>query len=245
MDIVRQRGSISIGSVEELFGVSLVTARRDLTVLAQNGQVRRTHGGAVLPELASHEDSFRARLETNRTAKQRLAEAVAATVQPGESILIDSSTTAFYVARQIIASGVVATLLTNAAPVIAMVASSSPRNVDLVGLGGSLRRLTESFVGPDTVRAIGGYMADRMVFSVKGISADGFMTDPDPQQAEVKRTMLDHARTVILVATADKFEARGLTLIGSASRANLAYLADPPAMGLRMLRLAGVEVHTV
>ena len=63
LELLRERGSVSVATVEELFGVSPMTARRDLALLAQEGRARRTHGGAVLPELAAHEDSFETRYE--------------------------------------------------------------------------------------------------------------------------------------------------------------------------------------
>ena len=72
----------------------------------------------------------------------------------------------------------------------------------LVGLGGAFRALTQSFVGAETVRAIGRLLRHRVVFSVKGISAEGFLTDPDAQEAEVKRAMISQAATVVLVADA-------------------------------------------
>ena len=50
LELLRSQGSVSVGAVEEGFGVSPMTARRDLAILAENGYARRTHGGAVLPE---------------------------------------------------------------------------------------------------------------------------------------------------------------------------------------------------
>ena len=125
------------------------------------------------------------------------------------------------------------------------VGSSDGSNVDLVGLGGGFRKLTRSFVGAETVREIQTFYADRLVFSVKGIEAEGFLTDPDPLEADVKRAMIRRARTVILVAVAKKFDERGLSVIAGADRIHAAYLADPPAEGVDTLEVAGVEVNKV
>jgi DeoR/GlpR family transcriptional regulator of sugar metabolism len=105
--------------------------------------------------------------------------------------------------------------------------------------------LTRSFVGAQTVRAIESFFADRIIFSVKGIERDGFLTDPDPLEAEVKRAMIGRARTVSLVADAHKFDERGLNVIVPASAVEIAYLADPPAAGVRVLEAVGVEVNRV
>ena len=82
LELLRERGSISVVAVEELFGVSPMTARRDLALLAQEGRARRTHGGAVLPDLAAHEDSFDSRFEQDVAEKHRIARAVVATLKP-------------------------------------------------------------------------------------------------------------------------------------------------------------------
>jgi DeoR/GlpR family transcriptional regulator of sugar metabolism len=245
LELLRERGSVSVAAVEEQFDVSPMTARRDLALLAEAGHARRTHGGAVLPELAAHEGSFQSRLEQDVEAKLRLAKAVASTLEPNETVFVDSSSSAFYVVKEILDAGLHMTLLTNSVPVMALVASADAPQVDLIGLGGSFRKLTRSFVGAETMRAIQSFFADRIVFSVKGIERQGFLTDPDPLEAEVKRAMIGRARTVALLADAHKFDERGLNVIVPASAIGIAYLADPPAGGVRVLEAAGVEVHRV
>jgi DeoR/GlpR family transcriptional regulator of sugar metabolism len=89
------------------------------------------------------------------------------------------------------------------------------------------------------------FFVDRVVFSVKGIEPGGFLTDPDPLEADVKRAMIDRARTVLLVAQSEKFDERGLNVIVAADALDQAYLADPPAAGVAILEAAGVDVHPV
>jgi DeoR/GlpR family transcriptional regulator of sugar metabolism len=240
-----EHGSLTVTAVERAFGISSMTARRDLAILANEGRLRRTHGGAVLPELASHEDSFRSRLDQEADQKRRIARAVAASAESNETIFIDSSTTSYFVVEELLELGVSATLLTNSLPVMGLVAAAESTNLKLIGLGGSFRPLTQSFVGAETVRAIEGFYADRVVFSIKGISGEGFLTDPDPLETEVKRAMISQAANVLLVATGRKFEGRGLNVIAPASRVRVAYLADAPAAGTRVLAEAGVEIVRV
>jgi DeoR/GlpR family transcriptional regulator of sugar metabolism len=240
-----ERGSVTVATLERAFGISGMTARRDLAILAHEGRLRRTHGGAVLPELAGHEDSFRSRLEQEADQKRRIARAIAISAESNETIFIDSSTTSYFAVEQLLELGVSATLLTNSLPVMGLVASAESSNLKLVGLGGAFRALTQSFVGAETVRAIGGFYADRVVFSVKGISGEGFLTDPDALEADVKREMISQAATVVLVATQRKFDGRGLNVIAPARRVQVAYLADPPASGARMLAESGVEIVRV
>jgi DNA-binding transcriptional ArsR family regulator len=91
---LRQHGSVAVSALEAEFGISPMTARRDLDELERRGMAQRTHGGAVLPGLSSHEDSFLQRLEVEVAAKERLAEAALGLLEPGEAVFVDSSTTA-------------------------------------------------------------------------------------------------------------------------------------------------------
>jgi DeoR/GlpR family transcriptional regulator of sugar metabolism len=88
-------GSVTVGELETLFGMSAMTARRDLALLEREGRARRTHGGAVLPSRSRPEDSFRSRLEQAVEAKERIGHAVCAHVADGEAVFVDSSTTAY------------------------------------------------------------------------------------------------------------------------------------------------------
>jgi DeoR family transcriptional regulator of aga operon len=245
LEWLRERGSVAVTEVETGFGVSQMTARRDLAMLAEEGRVRRTHGGAVLPELAGHEDSFDSRIGQDATDKTRLAKAIVATLAPNETVFIDSSSSAHHVLREILEARVPVTVVTNSMPAVSAVLSADAPNVELIGLGGELRKLTKSFVGAETVRAIRDVFVDRLVFSVKGIERGGFLTDPDPLEAEVKRAMIGRARTVVLIATGNKFDERGLHVIAHASSVQIAFLADPPPDGVEALESVGVVVHVV
>jgi DeoR/GlpR family transcriptional regulator of sugar metabolism len=245
LEELRRRGSVTVANVEELFNVSSMTARRDLAQLAEAGHLRRTHGGAVLPDLASHEDSFESRLELGVAAKRRIAAAVVADLDAHETVFIDSSSSSYYVVRELIDVGLPATILTNSVAVMNIVGKSGAESLELIGLGGNFRKLTGSLVGADTVRAIQGFYVDRVVFSVKGIEPNGSLTDPDPLESEVKRAMISRARNVALVADSRKFDERGLNVVAHAGKIDHAWLADPPRAGLAILLTAGVDVKTV
>jgi DeoR/GlpR family transcriptional regulator of sugar metabolism len=243
LELLRERRSISVGAVEQQFGVSPMTARRDLAILVREGHARRTHGGAVLPDLAAHEDSFRHRLDLEVDDKERLARAIVSTLEPSETLFVDSSTTGYYVAQAIVESGVDVTVLTSSLPVMNLIGNADAPNVDLIALGGTFRKLTHSYVGPDTVRALRGYLVDRVVFSVKAVTPEGLLTDADPLEAEVKRAMIAHAQTSALLATAQKFEDRGLAVVAPLRDIDVAYVTDPTLESVRLLEQHDVSVH--
>jgi DeoR/GlpR family transcriptional regulator of sugar metabolism len=242
---LRVTGSVTVAELEEQFGVSSMTARRDLDGLERRGLARRTHGGAVLPAFTGHEDSFASRLEVSADAKQALGRAAAAAVQPGESLFLDSSTSAYHVARALLDRGVQATVITNSLPVMELVAAHPTNAVDLVGIGGTLRRLTRSFVGPFAVHTVLGHIADRLYFSVKGVTPDGALTDPDSLEAEVKRAMVAHAEQPVLLLDESKLTTHGRSVLGRLADVSTVLACGVADDRLRTLRGSGATVEVV
>jgi DeoR/GlpR family transcriptional regulator of sugar metabolism len=242
---LRVTGSVTVAELEEQFGVSSMTARRDLDGLERRGLARRTHGGAVLPAFTAHEDSFASRLEVAADAKRALARAAAAAVQPGESLFLDSSTSAYHVARALLDRGVQATVITNSLPVMELVGTHPSGAVELVGVGGMLRRLTRSFVGPFAVHTVLGHIADRLYFSVKGVTPDGALTDPDSLEAEVKRAMVAHSEHPVLLLDESKLTTHGRSVLGRLADVSTVLACGVSDDHLRKLRAAGATVEVV
>lgn len=243
--LVEQAGSVRVAALEKEFGISPMTARRDLMALERTGRVQRTHGGAVFPGFAGHEDSFQRRLGEGVAAKERLAHAAVEMLESGETIFIDSSTTAYYAARRILEERLRVTILTSSLPVMELFTTNRAPNVELIGMGGTLRRLTYSFVGPHTVRAIGEHFADKVFLSVKGVTSNGYLTDPNPLEAEVKRMMIERAEDPVLLVDESKFEQRGMSSVVKVSELSVALAADASEDSLKMFKDAGVDVRRV
>jgi len=246
VQIVRESGSVTVTALEKEFGISPATARRDLAALEAQGKVRRTHGGAVAPGLAQHEDSFQKRLGEAVESKKRLARAASALLEVEESAFIDSSTTAYYAAQRMLADASNVTFLTSLLPVMDLFSTADPSAVSLVGFGGIFRPLTLSFVGPCTIRMIESYRADRTFFSVKGITPEGQLTEANPLEAEVKRAMISQAASPVLLMDGRKFERQGLSVVTHVREVALVLAADDaPEDRIVALAEAGVEVRRV
>jgi DeoR/GlpR family transcriptional regulator of sugar metabolism len=242
---VREAGSVTVAGLEKELGISAATARRDLALLERQGKVKRTHGGAVPPGLTQHEDSFQQRLGEAVEQKKRLARAAATLLEADETVFIDSSTTAYYAARRILAGMSGVTCLTNLVPVMDLFSTADPSGASMVGLGGIFRALTLSFVGPCTIHTIESYLADRAFLSVKGITSEGYLTDINPLEAEVKKAMIRHAERPVLLVDGRKFEQRGFSVIAHVSEVSLVVTADAPRSHVEALEDLGVDVQSV
>lgn len=244
-EIVRSEGEVTVAEVESRFGVSTITARRDLTELARRGIAQRTHGGAIRPRLSGPEASFGDRLDANVGAKVALAGAAVALLGTRETLFLDSSSTSYFVAQRVLELGLEVTLLTNSLPVMYLVANQAPPNVELVAVGGSLRLLTQSFVGPDAIGTIQGHFADRAFLSSKTLTANGSVADADPLEAEVKRCMIAQSSEAVLLIDQSKLSGRGQARIAPASGITLVLAHGIRERDLAPVKTAGVAVQIV
>lgn len=244
--VIQDTGAVTVAMLEAEFGVSAATVRRDLESLERAGQAQRTHGGAVLPESVGHEDSFEQRLGEAVEAKKRLAEAVAELIiEPGCTMFIDSSTTAYYAVQRILTNRQQATFISNLLPVMELFKTPGAPGANFIGIGGSFKELTKSFVGPHAIQMVRAHFTDMALLSVKGVTPEGEMTDPDPSEAEVKRAMIERSESPALLIDGRKFERRGLSLIGHVSELSQVLVADGSEANLRNLEQQGVEVRNV
>lgn len=232
-------------ALEEKFRISAPTVRRDLSVLEQAGRAERTHGGALLPAASAHEDSFEQRLVEAVPAKKRLAETALTLVEPHETVFIDSSTTAYYAIQRILAAAPHVTFLTNLLPVMDLFKTMKTPDSQLIGIGGTYKQLTKSFVGPSAVQTVKSYLANKAFLSVKGITPAGYLTDPDPLEAEVKRTMIEYSAKPVLLVDGRKFEGRGMSVITHVSELALVFAADASRAHYKALIDMGVRAKAI
>jgi DeoR/GlpR family transcriptional regulator of sugar metabolism len=244
-DMLRATGSVSVSEVQERLGVSPMTARRDLAELSRRGLAHRTHGGAVVPSISVHEDSFAQRLDAETDAKRALADAAVGLLSQRDAVFLDSSTTSYFVARRIIETGMELTLVTNSLPVMQLVATQAPANVELVAVGGMLRTLTQSFVGPHAVRTVEAHFTDHAFISIRALMNNGLLADVDPLEAEVKRAMISQANESVLLIDRSKLTARGLNAIALVSDVSLVLAHGIEPADLRMFDRLDVPVRAV
>jgi DeoR family transcriptional regulator of aga operon len=101
LDLIEQKGQITVRDIVERFSVSSVTARGDLDVLGTTGTVVRTHGGAVRRLEANQDYPLRLKETLHHSEKVRIGRAAADRIQPNEVVILDSGTTTVEIARQL------------------------------------------------------------------------------------------------------------------------------------------------
>ncbi len=204
---LQESGSVAVDVLSDHLGVSVVTIRRDLDVLEQQGLLRRTHGGAVSIEPLFYEPfkkdrSFQEQVERQAAEKRRIGRAAAALINPGETIAITPGTTTAEIIRGIPFNSKI-TVVTNTAN-IAMELSKR-KDVNVFVTGGHLHGDWFSLVGPSAIHSLENMLIHTMFIGADGIDADWGLSCFSSDEAELNGTMVRHARRHIAVADSTKF----------------------------------------
>ncbi len=182
-------------------GASLASIRRDLAELERSGLLKRTHGGAISNGLARSEASLAQKEDRYQPEKAAIAAVAASLVQPGDVIFLDAGSTTRQIARELRHHRNV-TVVTNAINVASELASS---DVEIILTGGQLRPGVLSQVGPIAEQTIAGLHVDKLFLAANGVDLRNGLTTPDVAEARTKRSMIDSATEVLLVADHSKF----------------------------------------
>lgn len=217
LERVSQTGAFAVGTLAEEFAVSEETIRRDIKEMERKGLVRRKHGGATLPDGIA-DTSFQERLRHNAEGKRAIGRAVAALLADGDSILIETGTTATFVAQALREhKGLI--VITNSVDVARSLAFRADNEVYMAG--GKLTADDGASLGQTAVDYISKFRVKYAILSAAAIDAkDGLMAQK-VAEAEFSRAVISRAENVILVADQSKFGRRSLVSIGDLSLADI------------------------
>ena len=204
-------GKVVVSELAERYGVTEETIRRDLERLEAEGYATKTYGGAVRSENAAADLPFTVRKQTNVEGKKYIAEQIGSLVEDGDSLLLDSSTTALFTVKSIFSKHNL-TIITNSVEILL----DLPQNNDwtVISTGGNYRGEAMAFYGSAAEKLISNYHVDLAILSCKGLDMEKGMTDTREHFAELKKSFLRSARKVILAVDHTKFEKVSFVRIG-------------------------------
>jgi DeoR/GlpR family transcriptional regulator of sugar metabolism len=232
-------GPRTIDEIADAMGVSVMTVYRDVATLEGRGTVHRQRGIVSAAPSRLYEATVTHRMNVNSERKAALAEAAATLVSPGESVVLDDSTTGVHFVRRLDTLAPL-TVITNSLAIARELHDAE--NVTMVMPGGQYVPWAEALVGPVTVDNLRTLRADVAVMSVSAI-ADDVCYHPDAQLAEVKRAMLASADRSILYVDGTKFGRAALYAFTPVADFDVVVVEhDTDPARLDHLRSLGVEV---
>jgi DeoR family transcriptional regulator, fructose operon transcriptional repressor len=241
VELVRARGQMTVNELSSHFGVSGDTVRRDLDLLASQGLLKRTHGGAVAMDNLVHQDStFMQRMSSRVPEKRRIARAASQLISDGETLLINGgSTTRLFAAE--LSSRRNLTIVTNNFTVPTTLAAECVRDVYV--LGGQYKGDAQVTIGPVGFVSAGSITVDSAVIGIGGITVQEGLTTTVLEEASVILGMINAARRTIVLADASKLGHSTFAQIAPLERIGILVTdEEPPSELAQALKEARVEL---
>lgn len=242
LKILDEEERVMTKDLQEKFNTTPVTIRKDLAVLEENGQLKRTHGGAIKSKEFFQGFSLSEKEKMFLDEKSKIVSYAAKLISSGDTVILDSGSTTSMLAKEIKGmSGV--TVITNAIN-IAFDLSKSDNEVILTG--GQLKKDSLTLIGPLADDVIMKISAGKLFFGVDGIDFDAGLTTPDFVEANTTRMMMSIVGEKILLADPSKFGRRSLAVISPIEEIDTLITTKPlEESSIKKLDMLDVEVVIV
>lgn len=212
LEMLNQTEKVLISELSTCFNVSEMTLRRDLDILAQKGVIKRIRGGAVKVNHGSYEMPFEMRCEKDFEAKRLISRKAASMIRDGETVVLDTGTTALSVAEELKDRNNL-TILTSSLRVAWLLADRP--NIQLIVLGGVVRNGERSLIGSLVENEFENFFPDTFIMGVGGIDAESGFTDFDIDDVKVKRKAIQASQRTIVVADESKIDKKAFVKIAT------------------------------
>lgn len=225
LEEARRTGAVRVSDLVARLGVSDMTIRRDLDVLASRGLIEKVYGGAtaVLGK-STDEPGFEAKSVQQRAQKEAIAELAATLVRPGTAIGISAGTTTWTLAR-VLSSVPGLTVVTNSIRV-ADVLRDTPQADRTVVLTGGVRTPSDALVGPVAVHSLRRLHLDLVFLGVHGMAEGAGFTTPNLTESETDRALVESGRRFVVLADHTKWGIVGISTIADLDEANVVVTDD-------------------
>jgi DeoR/GlpR family transcriptional regulator of sugar metabolism len=225
----------------ETLDVSESTIRNDLNTLENKGRVKRIHGGAILSETAlPGNNSFSSRYQKNHEAKQAIAREAKKLINHGDSILIDASTTGYYLACELCDCKELR-VITNGFEVAQEMAKNPSNNVILIG--GVVNYKASSVTGLLSEEIIKDLFVQKAFLSCSGFTLERGMTELQLNEAQLKRKIMGSTQKLYALVDSSKFGKEDLTPFASVEDISILLTDDGISPNWKEnLEMSGVEL---
>lgn len=201
-DILIEKKSVTVTELSNTFDVTEETIRRDLKFLEDEGFLTRTYGGAFIQSGVENNVTVELREVAYTKSKEAIAKECRKLIHNGDSIFLDASTTALFVARAI--SNMRLTVVTNSLLIVNQL--SDLDNIRVVCVGGTFSKDHKAFQGNMTIQALDNLFLDKTFMSCRSLSMEHGVTDSSEGQAMIHQKLLHRSNEVYLIADYSKFD---------------------------------------
>lgn len=201
ISILREKNSIRSSELAKLLYVSVSTLRRDLEKLEDKNLIIREHGLCrISNNIRDEKYYYHLRERQGNVAKNQIARVAVELIKDGDVIMIDGSSTGFNMV-QFLERFEDLLVISNSAKVSISLGEMDIKNIST---GGRMSDHTLSFVGQEAIHAVKNYNADIFFFSCMGLSEDGYLTDLDKDENDIRKAMMNAAKKKVALIDSSK-----------------------------------------
>ncbi len=209
LELLRKQPGVRVTELASVLGVSAGTIRNDLNALEQEGHLSRVHGGGIINEQDTfYNNSFSMRMKENIAAKQAIAREAALNIADRDSILLDASSTAYYLARAL-SDRQRLRVITNGIDAARVLAQNSSHSVILIG--GVFSFDSSAVTGLLSEQFLRELHIQKAFVSCSGFSLERGMTEVHLAEAQLKRIAIESSQQLIALIDSSKFGKEDLT----------------------------------
>ncbi|GGK55312.1 DeoR/GlpR family transcriptional regulator [Amphritea balenae] len=242
MELVQQKGFVSIDELVNHFKVTPQTIRRDLNQLAEAKKLRRHHGGAG-SDSSTVNVSYQSRKIMNLEAKERIAEELVKMIPDGSSLFINIGTTTETIARALLKHHNLK-VVTNNIHVAATL--SAKEDFSVIIAAGEVRHRDGGIVGEATSEFISQFQMDFGIIGISGVSPEGSLLDFDYREVRVAQAIIEHSNNVILAVDHSKFGRSAMVKLGTISQIDQVFTDQtPPESITDILNSNDIALHII
>lgn len=213
LEKLQEEKRVVVSELSQLFDVSEETIRRDLDKLDKDGLAVKSYGGAVINENSGIDMPFNVRRKHNVTEKRIIADLITEEIHDGDSLMLDASSTAIYIAKSIKQHCDRLRVVTNSLEIV--IELSDMPGWTVIASGGQVKEGYLALLGDKAVAGLDEYNVDVAVVSCKGLNQNGDFMDSNVSLAAVKETMLKSAKRRILAVDSSKFGKTAFSRVGT------------------------------
>ena len=207
VEIINKKKKVSVNELVEIFNVSAVTIRKDLTDLDAAGLIKRSHNYAELID----DDSISRKLSFHFKEKTEIAKKATDLVADGETIMIESGSCCAIFAKKLAETKKNLTIITNSIFIADYVRDL---DIQVIVLGGIYQRNSQVLIGSVLAQSVKNYRVDKLFIGADGYSEEWGFSNKDPFRGEAVRHMASRANSVIVLTESHKFQNSGSLSLG-------------------------------
>jgi DeoR family transcriptional regulator of aga operon len=240
---LEKEGYARVSELSESLGVSEVTIRKDLKELENRKLLYRSHGSASPITALINDRHIDEKEKAQVDEKIRIAEAANALLEKDDRIIVASGTTVLAFAQKISIKDPL-TVITPSVKVSLNLCYKN--NVEIIQLGGAMRKSAVSAIGPQAEALLEDLMCNKLFLGVDGIDMDFGLTTSNIGEAHLNQCMIRAAQKVIVLADSSKFGKRGFGKICNINQIHQIITdINAPASAVLFMREKGIEVTLV